>query len=281
MYTYRMPDLYDYTDYRQWIKDAVDDLKGQKPIYSWRYIAGKLQLDAGNLLRIAQGKVHLSPRKIRDVANFFSLNERDAAYFEEMVFFGRAKTDKEALDHFERMQEIKGVDLKTLEGRELEFYRSWTHNAIRSLLSIIPTRDEYELIGRMCVPAVKAKDVEASVQLMQELGMLQRDAQTGVWEVTAQFVSSGKKWQLSAVREFQRQTMDLAKQALEEHHPDLRDISTVTMTLNRTDIPAIRERIRSFRSELLRFSQEGTGDDSVMQLNVQLFPLALVSRRYS
>lgn len=58
----------------------------------------------------------------------------------------------------------------------------------------------------------------------------------------------------------------------------MRDISTATMTFNRNSIDLVRERIREFRRELLRLSSEGTGDDTVYQLNVQFFPIALLQK---
>ena len=50
------------------------------------------------------------------------------------------------------------------------------------------------------------------------------------------------------------------------------------MTFNMDDIALIREKIKEFRSELLRMSQEGNGDDTVFQLNVQLFPIGFAKK---
>ena len=50
------------------------------------------------------------------------------------------------------------------------------------------------------------------------------------------------------------------------------------MTFNMDDIALIREKIKEFRSELLRMSQEGDGDDTVFQLNVQLFPIGFAKK---
>jgi len=275
-YTIGVEDIFSYTDYQRWIKDSVEDLKRRKPIASWRYVAGKIGLDAGNLLRVGQGKTHLGTNFIDPVADFFRLTGKQRKYFEEMVYFGRARTDKEAIDHYEKMQAIRGIPIKTLEDRALEFYQHWYHNAVRSLLSITPIRDEYALLGRMCSPAITEQQAKDSVELMAGLGMLLRDPDNGCWKVTEQFVSSGQQSKAIAVREFQRQTQQLAMESAERHAPELRDLSTVTMTLCKNEIPALRERIREFRAELLRFSQEGTGDDAVIQLNIQLFPIGLV-----
>jgi uncharacterized protein (TIGR02147 family) len=88
------------------------------------------------------------------------------------------------------------------------------------------------------------------------------------------FVSTGGNWRSQAVRAFQHETIRLADESLDRHQPFLRDISTVTMTFCMDDIQLLREKINAFREDLLRLSQEGTDDDTVFQLNIQMFPLA-------
>ena len=271
-----MEDIWSYTDYQKWLKDSVEELKRHKPIASWRWVAGRVGLDAGNLLRVAQGKVHISVDSIGPLADFFHLAGRERTYFEEMVYFGRARTDKEALDHYERMQSIKGVPLRTLAGDGEEFWAHWWHNAIRFLLSITPIRDEYGLLGRMCSPPISAETAQASVELLERLGMIRRKPDDGCFEVTDLFVSSGQQNRAEAIKAFQRQCAELGLDSHVRHPAELRDLSTVTLTLARREIPVLRERIREFRAELLRFSQEGTGDDTVLQLNIQLFPVGIL-----
>src|SRR5690554_1854458 len=96
--------IFDYTDYREWLRDAFENFKKRKTVVSWRYMGMKLKADPGNLLRISQGKIHLSVKMIKPMAIFFELNEKETAFWTELVYFGRAKTDKEALDHYEKMR---------------------------------------------------------------------------------------------------------------------------------------------------------------------------------
>ena len=107
-----MKPIFEYTDYREWIRDAFDDFKQRKTVISWRYMAMKLGADPGNLLRVSQGKIHLTLSLVKPMAEFFELDEKETAYWTELVCFGRAKTDAEALNHYEKMQILKGIPLK-------------------------------------------------------------------------------------------------------------------------------------------------------------------------
>lgn len=272
-----MKPIFEYTDYREWIRDAFEDFKKRKSVVSWRYMAMKLDADPGNLLRVSQSKIHLSVNLIKPMAEFFDLDEKETAYWTELVHFGRAKTDSEALNHYEKMQMLKGIPLKRLAKKELEFYRHWYYNAIRSIVGICKFKDDYEGLAESCTPAITVEQAKEAVQLLHDLNMISTD-RDGYWKVNDTFVSTGGNWRSEAVRAFQQETIRLAGESLERHAPPLRDISTVTMTFNMDDIALIREKIKEFRSELLRLSQEGTGDNTVFQLNVQLFPLGFVKK---
>ncbi|MBR4915496.1 MAG: TIGR02147 family protein [Fibrobacter sp.] len=272
-----MKPIFEYTDYREWIRDAFDDFKQRKTVISWRYMAMKLGADPGNLLRVSQGKIHLTLSLVKPMAEFFELNEKETAYWTELVCFGRAKTDAEALNHYEKMQILKGIPLKRLAKKELEFYRNWYCNSIRSIIGICKFKDDYEGLAESCTPPITVEEAKSAVKLLYDLNMISKD-RDGYWKVNDTFVSTGGNWRSEAVRTFQKETIRLAGESLERHAPPLRDISTVTMTFNMDDIALIREKIKEFRSELLRMSQEGNGDDTVFQLNVQLFPIGFAKK---
>lgn len=272
-----MEPIFEYTDYREWLRDAFDDFKKRKSVISWRYMAMKLGADPGNLLRVSQGKIHLTLSLVGPMAEFFELNEKETAYWTELVYFGRAKTDAEALNHYEKMQMLKGIPLKRLAKKELEYYRHWYCNAIRSIIGICKFKDDFEGLAESCTPPISVEEAKNAVKLLYDLNMISKDRE-GFWKVNDTFVSTGGNWRSEAVRTFQKETIRLAGESLERHAPPLRDISTVTMTFNMNDIALIREKIKEFRSELLRMSQEGTGDDTVFQLNVQLFPLGFAKK---
>ena len=272
-----MKPIFEYTDYREWIRDAFDDFKQRKTVISWRYMAMKLGADPGNLLRVSQGKIHLTLSLVKPMAEFFELDEKETAYWTELVCFGRAKTDAEALNHYEKMQILKGIPLKRLAKKELEFYRHWYCNSIRSIIGICRFKDDYEGLAESCTPPITVEEAKSAVKLLYDLNMISRD-RDGFWKVNDTFVSTGGNWRSEAVRTFQKETIRLAGESLERHAPPLRDISTVTMTFNMDDIALIREKIKEFRSELLRLSQEGDGDDTVFQLNVQLFPIGFAKK---
>jgi uncharacterized protein (TIGR02147 family) len=151
--------------------------------------------------------------------------------------------------------------------------------AVRSLLSIYPFEGKnYRALASMLSPKITAKDARASVRLLEKLKMIVR-GEDGIYRVTEQFISTGDHWTSAVIRNYQKKNIELSAAALEHHPKELRDISSVTMTFPIKDIDLIRERVRQFRQELLLMSQDSKSDDAVMQLNIQLFPVAFCEKR--
>jgi uncharacterized protein (TIGR02147 family) len=85
-------------------------------------------------------------------------------------------------------------------------------------------------------------------------------------------VTSGDKWHSVAIREFQKETINLSSQALDLYAKELRDISSITVALSAHDLPEIRERIRQFRQSILSLENDNK-PDTVYQINIQVIPV--------
>lgn len=274
-----MINIFEYFDYRQFLKDFYEEEKKSKRWFSYRYISAKVHLNPGYLIKVFQGKIHLGLKNVETFADLIHLEGKEREYFAELISFGRAKNQNEIEQRFERLQSIKGIPFRTVADNKSDFFAEWYPMAIRSLLSIqLFDGKNYRTLGSMLTPKITAKEARTSVLLLEKLGMIIRD-EDGIYRVTEQFISTGSQWTSAVIRNYQKKNIELSVAALDNHPKELRDISSVTMTIPIKDMESIRERIRQFRQELLRLSQDCTNDDAVMQLNIQLFPVAFREKR--
>jgi uncharacterized protein (TIGR02147 family) len=95
--------------------------------------------------------------------------------------------------------------------------------------------------------------------------------------VTDRFLTTGEDWHAIAVRRFQQDTIMLAHRALDSVPKELRDISTVTLTLSAEGLDEARERIKQFRKELLELAGRQEKPSGAYHMNIQLVP---VGRRW-
>lgn len=268
------PDLYRYYDYHAYLRDYYEWRKAVHSYFSLRFIGRKVGLDAGLVVRILQGKRPLSLKKVPVFAALLGLSKRRAEYFELLVLYGRAKSDREAQQYFERLIGFTGLGGKQVDRSQYEFYQEWYYTAIREVLHFHPFKGDYEALAAMLVPAITAKEARKAIALLEILGMIQRKKDGG-YALTEKYLTTGETWKSFAVKDFQRKALDLARHALDKVPKEARDISTVSLTLNGEAIEKIRERVRQFHQDMLEISEQSGQGDRVYQVNLQVFPMSL------
>jgi uncharacterized protein (TIGR02147 family) len=65
----------------------------------------------------------------------------------------------------------------------------------------------------------------------------------------------------------------LGVESIDRQPPEERDVSAVTVGVNRDRIGEIKQRIAAFRKELLELACEDGDPAQVIQINIQAFPL--------
>lgn len=269
-----MIDLYHYDDYRDFLYEHYKETKARNANYSYRYICQKVGFKTAFLSRLFKKETHLGLDKIESFCQLLKLTESQANYFSELVRYGRAKNDDDREKSATLLKQLRGISFRTLAEDEAEFFHH-THNmTIRSLLGITPcTPKDHKKISRLLFPVIEVSKVDDSIALLQRLGMVLINEE-GFYEVTEKFISTKEEWSSRAIHEYQKKNIQLSEVALEELPKTERDISTVTFTIHRSLMPELREKIKLLREDMLRLSEEGTDDDLVMHLNLQLFPAA-------
>jgi uncharacterized protein (TIGR02147 family) len=276
-----MLNIFEYFDYRQYLKDFYENEKKSKPWFSYRYISSKVNLNPGYIVKVFQGKIHLGVKNTDSFADLMRLTGKEREYFMELLHFGRAKQQSEIEQRFERLQSIKGVKFRTIADSKSDFFGEWYHMAVRSLISIFPfDGKDYQNLASMLSPRITAPQARASLKLLEKLKMVVR-GEDGIYRTTEQFISTGDKWTSAVIRNYQKKNIELSLSAIDTHPKELRDVSSVTMTIGLKNLDAIRERIKQFRQELLLISQDGRDDDAVVQCNIQIFSVALCKKRWA
>ncbi len=274
-----MVNIYEYFDYRLYLNDFWQSTKKEKPYFSIRFIASKVGLNPGYIIKVMQSKVHLGVKNIPAFADLLKLKDRERKYFEELVYFGREKNEKQIEYRYKRLNAIKGIQMKTVADNEVEFYQNWYNMAIRSLISIYPFKgNNYKKLASLLTPSITAKQARQSIALLERLNLVKKN-ESGYYILTEEFISTGAKWMSPIIRNYQKQNIELSAEALSRHDKKNRDISTVTMTFALKHLSELRERTRKYRQELLNMSSDINDQDSVMQVNIQIFPTALLPKK--
>jgi uncharacterized protein (TIGR02147 family) len=268
-----MQSVFEYLDYRLYLRDFYEAQKKDTSYFSYRYISGKVGLDAGYLVKVLQGRLHVPEKYIGKFCILCNFSKKETTYFRLLINFNRAKSESRIRICFEKLMAFKSPVKNLVDKLQYEYYRRWYYTAIRSLVGIIRFSGDCEKLSRMLTPRVSPREVKKAVALLENLGLIKKDI-SGVYALTDEFVTTGESWRSLAIKDFQRETIRLAGESLDRHPREERDISTVTIAINKNDLAEVRARIAEFRDTLFKLAENSSDPDGVFQLNVQLFPMA-------
>lgn len=269
-----MPLIFTYLDYRAYLRDLFEELKRGRPFFSFRYAAAKTGVDASNLAKILAGKRHLARQAVPAFARLAGWSRKEAEYFDLLIRFGRARSDKASKEIFDRLTALQEPGGTRLAADQLEFYRRWRHTALFALLDCVPFHGKgHADLARRLEPPLTVQEVKESLQLLERLGLTRVDAD-GRIVPAPRVLTTGEKWHAMAIRDFQEETLGLARRALLELPRERRDISTLTFSINGKDLEAAREITREYRKAMMKLAEGSAPADQVFQLNVQFFPLS-------
>lgn len=273
MYNCSMAFVFDVTDYRDLLHSYYEDRKAQMPLYSYRMLGAKLGLDASQLFRILQKEQHLPVRCVPIAKELLGLAGRAAEYFELLIAAARSRTTQKRQELLDKAFALRDVRRREINEKELQFLSQWWIATVRAFLEVTRGNADPAMIARSLIPPVKEEQVKEAIELLKDLGMVTRLPSEKLALAEAHLTVGGPE-KAQAVRQFQKQVMQLGAASLDNIPVTHRDISTLTMAVDDECLQDLKELAREFRRQVQKRVEECNGPDRIIQLNMALFPVA-------
>jgi uncharacterized protein (TIGR02147 family) len=270
-----MEAIWEYTEYRSFLKDWIEKSKRENPFLSYRYILGKTGIDPGLLSKILSREKHLSDIQINKILELLKLSPEEETYFRQMYVYGKSRRDEDIRLHFEKLLKLRNLNIHEIESHQLIYYSKWYYPALRNLVGIVRPQTSFSEIGASLRPVISGSEAEEGVKTLVRIGLI-RKASDGGYEPCGSFLSTGDKWKSFAIREHQKHLAEMGHNAIDGFTPEEREISTLTIAIPHEEIPTLREMVREFRRAVLKWTGVQIHCDHVMQMNLQVFPIAKV-----
>jgi hypothetical protein len=153
--------IFEYLDYRDFLKDHYEDRKNSYHFFSFRYIALKTGLDASFYAKVLQKQQHLSLKSIPVMVKFLRLKKKESEYFTLLVRFNRTKHQEEARLYFEKIIELRELpankfDIDGIVGQHIITNPLWN--------SQVKENFQYEMfhLGENAISWISKPDLETS-----------------------------------------------------------------------------------------------------------------------
>ena len=265
--------VFEYLDYREFLRDRCGERKAENPAFSLRYIAGKCGLSAALLTRVLKGQRTLNPTVAGRLAGVLGLQDAEKDFFETLVMFGQARSHAEKNHFLEKILRIRSTKVHTVGENQYEYFRTWYYSAMRELLNFYPFDGDFQKLARMLRPALKVQEARKTLQYLVDSGLVVRQPD-GSYQLADKIISSGEHIRATLVNNLHVSMADLAVRAIHEVDPRERDFSSLTLSLSPHCLEAVKAKLRKFRKEVLEMARQDTHVDGVYQMNFHLFPLS-------
>ena len=271
-----MNSIYDYLDYRKFLKDRIKEMRKDNPNFSYRYFNMKSGLkSSGHLKLILDGERNLGKKSMYSVCKGIGLSDKEAQFFETLVQFNQSK-DNEQKDHFynKLIKNYPAQHAKILESKYYKIFSHWYYVAILELVRLDSFRASARWIGNKLKPNVPAVHIRHALYDLELLGLLKK-TEDGKYERTDKMLGTPDEVKSIALINFHEQMTHLALRALKKDTVKEKEYSTLTIALSDVKITKLKRKMQDFKREIHAFLEETDENDKsdVVHINLQLFKL--------
>jgi len=265
--------IFNYTDYRKFLKDFYEDEKKRSDKFSYRFFSKQCGYSSPNFLKLViDGKRNLSIESIHKFSQFFKFNKDEKEYFLNLIHFNQASntSDKETWAK-NILQQSLFKRSHPLSREKFEYYAHWYYVAIRELYGISNIRLTPEIIATKLTPKVDISEVKKAIKVLIDLKLIKKI--NNYYKQTNEIITTGNEVSSVAVALHHKQMMELAFQSIETCDRSRRDISGVTVSIGEDRIKDLKILIQNFRKSILELSESDQKKEHVYQVSIQMFPL--------
>lgn len=267
-----MASIFLYSNYREYIKDVMDEKRQKNPAFSYRCAAARIGMSSGSFTRIINGTRHLGSHLLPKIIDFLKLKRREAQYFTLLVKFDTLSDDGERYNCFKEINKLRSECNSIIPQQGYKIFEEWYYIVLHELLRIVPDTDDYQKIGSLILPSISEARVRKAVALLESCGYIKKD-ELGCIRPGKSFLTTGDTWNGISIHAFQAAMSDMGLKALNNIPKEQRDFSTLTVPLSENAFEKVREVIRNARREIAAIEKECKAPDKVYQINFQCFPL--------
>lgn len=273
-----MDSIFKYINFRTFLNDYYAMMKESAPYFSYRWFAEKSGTNSPAFLKqVIQGKRNLTPLVVEKFLNALDLSKKEAEYFRVLVRFNQSKTAIEKQKEYAQMLTMADfIEEHQLDADQYQYYTHWYNSVVREVVSLHNGPITFEEISQKVIPTIKVREAKKSIGLLLRLNLISRDKQ-GNYSQNNKAITSGSdtsQMQMIARRNFHKQMIQLAGEALNRFPINERHATGMTLGVSQACYEVLLEEFSAFRERIVSIVDNDQRSEKVCQLNLQLFPVS-------
>jgi uncharacterized protein (TIGR02147 family) len=280
-----LPDIFEYLDFRAYLKDWLAAKKEAWPDHSYEVFARNAGLTSkATVHNVITGRRNPRPETVDAFATALDLNRAEAAFLQKLVDMATARTLEERRSVLESILEESIFNQNRVldddDATELlsQFYSRWYCMPIRELATGKDFVADPVWISSIIMPKITVAQAAEGLEILFALGMLQENEDGGI-TVPEIRVSTGTAPSNKAIYKLYTSHLQNAIHALNTVPPHERHYNTGTLLVSEDLLPELKARLDQFARTI-----GALGDDNpppgarVYLFSSQLYPLTATPR---
>lgn len=266
--------IYQYSDYRTFLRDYYEGRKKKSCAFSYAMFARKLGISTpAHIFLIISGNRNLTKEHIPQFATALGLTKKQQQYFDAMVCFNQAKTPESKRYYLELLQALRhkktGVPISD---EQYACLSKWFYPIILELVNIPSFKEEAAWIRKQLYNKVSHDDIGEALSAMQRAGLLKRARNGRLIRAEANLTTEDEVANIAAYS-FHQQMISHAKDVLKVADPAKRQMSGITMAISERQFKDIQTKLRETEDWITQYlANSADTPETVYHLNILLFP---------
>jgi len=268
--------IYQYQDYRKFLRDFYGHKKKNNRGYSYAVFSRKAGLHSPNYLRrVIDGTRNITHRNLKKFIMGLELFKKEAQYFENLVLFNQADSSEVKGLYFQELKKNSQNEDSVFQADAAyyDYLSKWYYVAIHEMVHLHDFSPDPQWMCKRLKNRITKTQAKKALELLEDLGFIIK-AEDGRYKQAHPQLKFREEVKHIALQKFHCQVMKIAEEALVHEAFQERELSSLTLCIRKEKLSELKRKIHEFRAglnaELSCIPHEG---DEVVQINFQLISL--------
>ena len=275
-YVEYVPSIFEYLDYRAFLKDWFAARKAADARYSHRRFARRAGVSSPSLLsEVVAGRRNLTTRTEEGFLRALGLDHDGARFFSALVAYDQAATVDERNAAWQRVSASRRFRAaRPIADGLVRYLSCWYLPAVRELAHCEGFRADPAWIARTLHPRITEAQARDALETLTSLGLLEADASGRLRPRDVSLVTPHEVAGLAG-HNYHQAMLSRAGEALSTVDYRERHFCGVTVAIPQALLPELKAELDAFQERMLELCDERVDEaGQVFQLSLQLFPLS-------
>lgn len=259
-----------YSNSLDFLENKALQLQSGDPIKNNPNHFENLQIQMGYLKDLIDRNIKFDKKEAFKVSASLNFSLSEAKYFFAIIDYENAKSEDERAFYLKELERAdKRYRARTVSGDDFSIISDWYYSPILELTKVKDFDMQPEAIAAKL--NISIQEARIAINQLLKLGLI--EGSEGTYTKTRKVIQTNTDVPSLSIRKHHQQMMQLARFALEEQNVYEREISSMTIAINKSQISQIKKLISDFKSNLSEIINDENDKDKVYQLNIQFFDL--------